>query len=343
MGNNTDNPEPVNSSGEDYLVLTSGAKILRTDITKSALFCDVIFDDIAIQLGRCDIRSFAAGENILDAGSINHQVFLLLSGILSVFITEEGSNSVTVNLHPGQSVGEISVIDGQPASAQVTATVPSSLLVIDSSIFWSFVAISTQFSHNVMAILAYRIRNGNIAIVDSVRLQKQYEHHATVDSLTGLRNRRWFDSTLDKQLKRDSFNQTSTCLIILDIDNFKAVNDKYGHVAGDQVLSSVGTLINSGVRPADLSTRYGGEEFAIILPDTALSEATQVAERLRLKMDSKEFNVDYNPDNIKLTMSLGVAESTPGESVRSLVYNADKALYQAKENGRNRTHFEETR
>ena len=126
-----------------------------------------------------------------------------------------------------------------------------------------------------------------------------------------------------------------------DIDFFKSVNDTYGHAAGDLVLKTVSRIIKLQLRDYDIAGRYGGEEFAVLLPFTKLEEAKMVAERLRKavenkKIDISKINTESPQKNISVTISLGVAEYNNGDSEDILLQNADKALYKAKESGRNR-------
>lgn len=342
MSTDNDSSQGTNSHDNRYIRLEGGDLIARSEITESGLFQGIDIDRVTPQLKSCSIRRVDAGEIVMEAGSYNNQVFVLLSGTVSVFLLEDGSDPVTVHLYPGESIGEFSVIDGQPVSAKVVAREPTTLLKIDGPVFWSLAEASNQFSHNIMSMLAFRMRHGNVSIADSVKLQRKYKHHATVDALTGLRNRRWFDDVLERQLKRAVFNQQPTSLIMLDIDHFKLVNDKYGHTAGDQVLSTIGVAVHAGVRPTDLSARYGGEEFVIILPDTPLSGAELVAERLRKKIETTDISIENYADALKITISLGVATSTLEEPARSLVNRADNALYRAKENGRNQVISDKT-
>lgn len=164
--------------------------------------------------------------------------------------------------------------------------------------------------------------------------------YATMDALTGLNNRRQFELRLKQEVSNSKRNLTPLCCIMLDVDYFKKVNDTYGHAAGDCVLKSVSDLIKSEIREYDIACRYGGEEFFIILPQTKLPEATLVAHRLRKvieesKMDISEAGVE-GVSYIKVTSSLGVCEYNKDMSVNEFAQKADKALYEAKETGRNR-------
>ena len=127
-------------------------------------------------------------------------------------------------------------------------------------------------------------------------------------------------------------------LIIVDIDFFKKVNDTYGHAAGDEVLRTVAGIIKQALRESDIPSRYGGEEFAVLLPFTHIEEAKIVGERLRKAVESAPIPINQdneNAMNINVTISMGLAEFNGTETGEALFERADKALYEAKENGRN--------
>ena len=164
--------------------------------------------------------------------------------------------------------------------------------------------------------------------------EAQLLHKAMTDSLTGMINRDHIFSELDLVLKRAKQHNTPVCVIMADIDHFKRVNDNYGHQAGDAVLIDVAQRIKSSLRDFDRVGRYGGEEFMLILQNTAMEVATRVAERIRLRIADHPINL---PNVIlESTISMGVAEARPGDDVASLIKRADEALYQSKNNGRNR-------
>jgi diguanylate cyclase (GGDEF)-like protein len=163
--------------------------------------------------------------------------------------------------------------------------------------------------------------------------EDKLEELATTDALTGLRNRRRFDSVIDDEWRRAVRQKTPLALLMLDADHFKTYNDTFGHQAGDEVLVGIAICISDAVRRAgDCAARYGGEEFAILLPGLSSDEALGVAETIRLKVQQ------WSGDPIVTTVSVGVASQTPAAAMdwTGLVNAADKALYAAKANGRNR-------
>ncbi len=165
------------------------------------------------------------------------------------------------------------------------------------------------------------------------------------DPLTGLHNRRYLDRRLGEELARASrYNQPMSCLFV-DADNFKLINDTYGHKAGDIALRELACRIRSQLRTNDIATRYGGEEFALLLPQTTLDEAAMLAERIRLEVATSPITLD-DGNAIKLTVSIGVSETLPmlgktphKEMGEHLLASADEAVYLAKNNGRNRIEY----
>jgi len=173
-----------------------------------------------------------------------------------------------------------------------------------------------------------------------VALQKQLQELSMTDGLTSLRNRRAFDQQLPAALEHARRYGRALSLAIVDVDRFKAINDAHGHDAGDAILRGVAQLIASGTRQTDYAARIGGEEFAILLPETALFEGLQFAEKLRNSVASSTIRVGETSHQV--TVSVGIA-NVPHSQVRDaeeLFRAADQALYRAKANGRNRVEME---
>jgi diguanylate cyclase (GGDEF)-like protein len=187
------------------------------------------------------------------------------------------------------------------------------------------------YSHEDIGLVA-SIANQAGIIIENAQLYTHAKIRANTDELTGLYNHRHFHERLEQEIARGSRFGSTFSLIMMDIDLFKAYNDIYGHLAGDQVLRRVGKYIESSIRSIDLAFRYGGEEFAIILPEARLDDAYKVAERIRKTIESKT-----SSRAMPITVSLGLA-NWPNDGVmkEEIIGRADVALYRAKQTGRNR-------
>lgn len=175
-----------------------------------------------------------------------------------------------------------------------------------------------------------------IDITDRKVLEDELSELATRDALTGLLDRREATRLLDEEILRAQRYQRSLALLWIDLDYFKQVNDELGHAAGDTVLRGLSDLLSSRVRQVDLVSRFGGEEFVVVLPEMDVSEAQQSAERLRQLVESSPQQLD-DGRSVTLTMSVGVAiYPDHGENASQLIAAADQAMYQAKAQGRNR-------
>jgi diguanylate cyclase len=172
---------------------------------------------------------------------------------------------------------------------------------------------------------------------ESTRLRaqvRQERERAQQDALTGVPNRAAFDGRIGAEIARHNRHARKLSLAVIDIDNFKRVNDRFGHKAGDKVLKSVAEICAANVRASDFLARYGGEEFVLVLPETPIEQALHVAEKLRGEIAAKGFY--YENDRVPITVSIGIAQFAENESADEVFGRADAALYAAKAVGRNR-------
>jgi diguanylate cyclase (GGDEF)-like protein/PAS domain S-box-containing protein len=170
-------------------------------------------------------------------------------------------------------------------------------------------------------------------------LQAKLREQAIHDALTGTFNRTYLDDTLGRELARAEREASSVSLLMIDIDHFKAVNDTYGHKAGDLMLEALGRLFRGRTRSSDVIFRYGGEEFLALLPGMPLDAAAERAERLREQVATLE--VEHEGKSVHITISIGAATYHPGQDADAVLTAADRALYKAKALGRNCVAVEE--
>jgi diguanylate cyclase (GGDEF)-like protein len=186
-----------------------------------------------------------------------------------------------------------------------------------------------------VCLVIYDVTDEAVSRLGMQSLHSQLEKVSRVDGLTGLYNRRFWEEQFVMEYKRDKRSESPSALIMLDIDNFKKVNETYGHPAGDEVIKALAGVIKKTIRETDIAGRYGGEEFAIILPDTPFANVEFVAERIRRLVE--KCIVVYDEINISFTVSIGISGFKHIHKDSSQwMHTADKALYQAKAAGKNR-------
>jgi diguanylate cyclase (GGDEF)-like protein/PAS domain S-box-containing protein len=151
------------------------------------------------------------------------------------------------------------------------------------------------------------------------------------DQLTQLYNRRAFDKQFTLLFTKSSIADEPLCVIMADIDHFKNINDRYGHLRGDEVLKAVAKILIDNTRLKDICARWGGEEFVLVLPSTSLHQAIEIAERIRINIESLQ-----HPDNMHITSSFGIGQKQSGEKMNAFLERVDRNLYRAKQEGRNR-------
>lgn len=198
--------------------------------------------------------------------------------------------------------------------------------------------ISSALTLGMCMLLIVLIRALRLALMRSQEVESQLKILAVTDELTGLPNRRAFDLALGSEMRRAARHHTSLAVLLVDVDHFKHVNDRFGHAVGDVVLARIAKEISRSIRrPGDFAARYGGEEFTVILPATEAGGASFIAERMRLAIASMDPGPN-EPGLGKVTVSIGIAAgSVPASfSGAELVVRADRALYEAKGAGRNR-------
>lgn len=304
-------------------------------LAKAPLLQNVPLEIVEQELQSAEVRAVADGEVLLVQGAENRSVFFVLSGQFNVWLGEATKYLVT-HLPVGECIGELSIIDDRPVSATVTAGEPSRLLVINHAALWRIMDAAPVVALNLLHILSKRVRRANLVLEESIKAQRESEESAGADALTGLHNRRWLGDMFPRQLERSARQAEAVTLIMADIDHFKKFNDTFGHLAGDEVLRRVARTFTDQLRPNDLCARYGGEEIAVLLPNTELAAAAIIAERLLAAVAQTSVQLADGRSLPSVTISMGLAQARTGHDLTELIANADAALYRAKQLGRNR-------
>ncbi len=286
------------------------------------------------------LRNLARGEVLIEQGKRNAQMHVIVDGALGIHLQGVEGEAIAV-LGPGETVGELSLLDESLASATVVGEEPSLVLSLDEDAFWRLTNASHAFAVNLLVKLAERLRANNAQVSQNVAKRRQYERAAMFDGLTGIHNRRWLDDTLHRVASRQRRSGTMLSVALIDVDHFKSFNDRFGHDAGDHVLQLVATSLSQNLRPTDLVARFGGEEFVIVFPESDATAAARASERVREAISRLEPKMPDGRDLPRVTISIGVAQMEAQQTVAELLKAADQAMYRAKQGGRNRVEVHE--
>ena len=297
------------------------------ELENIALLEGVEVESIQHLLTPCLVKNLKPDEVLIESGKPNRLMYALLSGRLRIHLELE-DDPITV-LKPGEIVGELSVIDGQATSAHVVADGECRVLGIDEHTTWALMRASHNIAYNLMKVLAHRLRGGNSVISTTQDLQRETERHAVIDSLTGLYNRRWLDTSLTDQMDRCRETHRDLSVFFMDLDGFKGYNDTYGHLAGDHVLSTVGRILAGTMRTGEMIARYGGDEFFILMPDVTVDLLKAIAERLRESVRTAPLGSEW-AHLPPIDLSIGWAQMTEEDTSETIIARADDALYKNK-------------
>ena len=314
--------------------LATNSDYKRSLLDSLDLFNGVVPDDVHALLQRCDRRDISKGELLLSPRDKNNHVFIVLSGSLNIHVGSPDS-PVLATMEVGSCVGEMSIIEDRDPSAFVIGAEESHLLVIHQSLLWEMIDASHEFAKNLLVVLSERVRSHNRVIAESFGELRKFERHATTDALTGLSNRHALQEVFPSEIQRCVDMNAPVAMIMIDVDNFKQFNDMFGHIAGDRALATVSKILRTQFRPQDFLVRYGGDEFAVLLPRTSKEQALTIGERAREAVGGTTGNGTDSLIQIPIKISMGVAELRENGTMDSLARDADAALYRAKDAGRN--------
>ena len=307
------------------------------------LFKNVDLTAIAEPLKFCRIKDLKEGELLLNPSEPNTQLFIIIEGLLTVH-TELHMEPVAT-IRRGDCVGEMSLFESELPSAYVVAIRPAKVLGIHKEIIWQLIDADNTFAQNLLHMLLRRICSGNEALAEVQEKLQVQEVSTFVDPLTGIYNRRWLNSMFSRVIER-ALKSARECekifLLMIDIDHFKDFNDIHGHLSGDQCLRMVASTLRDSMRPTDLLSRYGGEEFSVLITNATVDESKIVGERLRKAVATKVIKDRHGTILPSVTISIGIAQLNTNDSIEDLFERADKTLYMAKANGRNCICFQNT-
>lgn len=256
------------------------------------------------------------------------QTTLELESVIELFVEEIKQSFPHDNASYQDPSKSFSITFGEQARHRVSYTLKvleQNLGEIHFSRKSRFTEAEIEELEDILAVLLYPLRNA--------LLYRDAIQSSLLDALTGVKNRAAFESNYSREIEISRRKSSELSLLVLDIDHFKRVNDRFGHMVGDLALKNVAQAVEATIRCSDALYRYGGEEFVVVLNGTDKAGAELLAERIRQNIEALVFT---SPKGLCLTLSVGVATLSKDDSTKSLFERADNALYQAKESGRNR-------
>ncbi len=298
-------------------------------------------DELAIVEKYLRDVSCAPGDAVFQQGDEGRDLFIVRDGRVVVRVrASEGADVDVAELGDGDFFGEMAIFEAAPRSATCVAVDGGRLWRLKKDDFFALMdehpGLASKILYRMVSITTGRLNTTSSFLSDLVQWGEGARRRAVTDDLTGLYNRRHLDSVLDQRLADARAKHARFSLIMMDLDRFHAVNDRYGQAFGDQVIAAVAPSIRDNIRDGDIAGRYGGDEFVILFPDCVAEDALACAEAIRKSVERLRIDA---PDGSKVsvTTSQGIAEyPRHGESVDQIKEAADQALYAAKEAGRNR-------
>ncbi len=311
------------------------------EVCPAGLHAIDLFDGVEAPLVRIlcaagGIDLYPAGRLILSPEQANEHLYLVLKGRLRIETLRDGL-PVLAHIGPGQCVGELSAVQNLPPSARVSTDVDTWLFAIHASVLDSILNRSAVLSRNLLRVVGERLRRDNLRLERSFRRQARLQRSASVDPLTGLRNRRGLDAELERRMRNADGGGTAPWVMMIDLDHFKRYNDTHGHPAGDRALAAAGAALHAATPPDAHCSRYGGEELLCAFAATR-GEAEGLAEGICGAIRGARILDDSGSPLPGITASVGGVQYRPQQhaTAADLLADADAALYQAKRTGRDR-------
>ncbi|MFZ5522905.1 MAG: GGDEF domain-containing protein [Pseudomonadota bacterium] len=303
-------------------------------LESAPLFLGIPNHLLARQLSESRLHPLAAGQVLLAPGQPNNTIYIILSGRLRIQSQESAGEPIAI-LGEGECVGEMSMLGDEPVSAYVVAGTDCKLLAIDHAAMWELINSSHAAAHNMLNILTRRIRNTNEIAAENLEQQHGFSGSSMVDELTGLYNQHWTQQKFERHLHRGIVGNRPSCLLLLEMDQFKEFTSRHGQLGGDQALRDVAYTALSSLRPDDQAGRHSDEKFAIFLPNTSINDASTAAERLKTTVSQSLVVLPSGDALPSITVSIGVSQARADDTLVSLFDRADDALQLARGSGGN--------
>ncbi len=328
--------------GNGLLIASAGEDELINFLKTTSMLSSLKMSEIHQFAQRLEKSNYDKDSVIFREKEPGEILYIVQSGSVSVRIrVQDGSEKEIAVLKTGEFLGEMAIFDNAPRSATCIAAEDSELLLLHKDDFFNMMKMSPLPAINIMKNMLNkttdRLNASGQVITQMVKWGEDASLRAVTDKLTGVYNRRYMETEMDNKFAAAEKNGTSLVLVMADMDFFREVNEGYSHEIGDQYIVEVAKVFTSTFRKKDIVSRYGGDEFTILLPDTDLEEGMKVNELVRQNVEKLDFLKNIEGPDLHLSVSLGLScYPTTCRTLAELKEQADKALYAAKHGGRNR-------
>ena len=287
-------------------------------------------------------ETYLEGQALFNEGDKGEVMYVVLSGSVSILVTTPGGDNIEIaEIQEGNFLGEMSIFDSAARSATCTPKCETRVLSLKSADFYEFIKTNPKagisIMHHMLHTVTLRLKNTGAFISDMVTWGEQARVRAITDDFTGLYNRRFLDEAIDERLTEARTSGRTLSMVMIDLDHFGTLNNLYGQETGDKVLLNVISIYKKLFRKEDVLSRYGGDEFTFLLPDTKGNKALEICSALNRELRTIDLLKELEGSLKTVTASIGIAcFPDHADSAEELKDSADKALYQAKEAGRDR-------
>lgn len=306
------------------------------------LFSMFTRDELTLIADQSTCVSFNQGESVFRSGMRAEHLYIIRSGSVMIHRKSEGIDNYIAKYIEGDCFGELEMLQNSTRTADAIAETFTSVLVFPgtgsdfTNVLGSHPEISARILYKFITLVAERIRSTNRLISEKTPWIQELKNHLFYDKLTGIYNKKYLADDLMSRLLDGGLY---TCILMIKPDNFKEINDSFGHQSGDCVLRKISETIKSSIRVKDIPVRYKGDEFAVILPDTDREGAKQVAQMIRSSINCLDLSDLLSGTSINITVSIGISVYPEnGDSDLIVTEYAYMKMYEARNSGGDRIH-----
>lgn len=328
--------QPDADSRSDVVITANLTRRYTIDSTKiidllqeSPLFQKVKSSTLATMLMNTTRIRLAAGQTLLAPGQHNDRIYLVLSGRMRAQLNLDDAKPLAL-FGIGECVGEMSMFDDNQVSAYVIATTDCELLTIEHTEAWAVLNRSLQASHNLLALLANRIRSTNRTLAEWKENVQSYGALNYVNPVTGMYNRHWLSNNIGRLILRHTKNQQPCAFLILKVDNFGLFNTRYGRLGSERAQNSIAEILQQSLRPNDVAVHVDADLFSVFLPQTEKDSADAVADRLLEEIDQLVIGLPNGDALPPVTLSIGTGLPQPDDTLDSLIARTLPAIRRAQ-------------